>query len=524
MNELAEDDPEVKQEEKCICSAQVRHKDTLFQLFAHYSSFEKLQVAVAWLLCFKCFLYSKLTSRRESNTSVLCKDNLTKSEMQAARKAIFKTTQVQAFADVLKMLPDQRSSEEPSIVVPMELLKKSTALKEVQALSPFVVDGWLRVGGRLRNADLEFKSKYPLLLPYQHRVTDLMIQQCHEKEGHLGVNHVLAELNKEVWIIKGRAAVKRVLNDCVSCRFWRSRAGSQQMGNLPPHRVKKSEAFQAIGTDMMGPLMVTAGRSRLKRYVCIFNCMATRAVHLEVVPSLDVNAFLQAYRRFCSRRNVVPSDVYSDNGGCFVAAEKELKGIICWHFNPPRASHQGGFYKVFFKLFRKLFRTVVASSTLTDYDFQTYVCEVERILNNRPITALPSSRDDWTALTPNAILTGSLADDVPPDKFLKADAYRNSWKKTQYPSDKFWQQWLTQYLPLLQPKQKWFGSTKNFQVGDFVLMLDENYPRGQWPKALVTDVMPDKAGLVRRVRVRTADGAIYCRDIRKLCLLEGHTT
>ena len=145
-------------------------------------------------------------------------------------------------------------------------------------------------------------------------------------------------------------------------------------------------------------------------------------------------------------------------------------------------------------------------------------------LNNRPITALPSSPDDWTALTPNAILTGSLADDVPPDKFLKADAYRNSWKNTQYLLDKFWKQWLMQYLPLLQPKQKWFGSTKNFQVGDLVLMLDENYLRGQWPKALVTNVMPDKTGLVRRVRVRKADGAIYCRDIRKLCLLEGHTT
>ena len=53
------------------------------------------------------------------------------------------------------------------------------------------------------------------------------------------------------------------------------------------------------------------------------------------------------------------------------------------------------------------------------------------------------------------------------------------------------------YIPLLQPKQKWFGSMKNFKVGDLVLMLNENNPGGQWPKALVTDVMPDKAGLVR---------------------------
>ena len=87
---------------------------------------------------------------------------------------------------------------------------------------------------------------------------------------------------------------------------------------------------------------------------------------------------------------------------------------------------------------------------------------MERILINRPTSPLPLSPDDWAALMPNGILTGLLADDVPPNKFLKADAYRNSRKKTQYLSDKFWQQWLTQYLPLLQQKQKWFGSTKNF--------------------------------------------------------------
>ena len=49
---------------------------------------------------------------------------------------------------------------------------------------------------------------------------------------------------------------------------------------------------------------------------------------------------------------------------------------------------------------------------LYEFDLMTYVAEIERILNNRPITKLPDSPDDWTALTPNSILTGSLADDV----------------------------------------------------------------------------------------------------------------
>ena len=145
------------------------------------------------------------------------------------------------------------------------------------------------------------------------------------------------------------------------CRTWKARSGSQQMGDLPPARVQenKNKPFLSIGVDLMGPIMVTVGRSLVKQYICIFNCLGTRAVHLEVVPSQEVIAFLQAYRRFCSRRNVSPSSIYSDNGGNFVAAEKVLKGKVSWNFNPPRASHQGGFYEVFFKLVRKIFRSIV---------------------------------------------------------------------------------------------------------------------------------------------------------------------
>ena len=157
--------------------------------------------------------------------------------------------------------------------------------------------------------------------------------------------------------------------------------------------------------------------------------MATRAVHFEVLPSLEVDAFLQAYRRFCNRRNINPTTVYSDNCSNFVAAEKVLREKVKRNFNPPRASHQGGFYEIYFKLFRKIFRSITSNCTLNEFDLLTYVVEVERILNNRPITKLPDSPDDWTALAPNSILTGSLAEDVQLGNFLKADAYRRSWKK-----------------------------------------------------------------------------------------------
>ena len=110
------------------------------------------------------------------------------------------------------------------------MIKKSPDLQRLQSLSPFVVREMLRVGGRLRKATLPYERKCPLLLPHQHPVTDLLIKLHHEREGHLGVNHVLAELNKGFWITKGRSTVKRIVEKCVPCRFWKAGIGIQKMG------------------------------------------------------------------------------------------------------------------------------------------------------------------------------------------------------------------------------------------------------------------------------------------------------
>ena len=86
------------------------------------------------------------------------------------------------------------------------------------------------------------------------------------------------------------------------------------MGNFLPARTRRSQSFTIIGTDLMGPIMVVVGRSSVKQYICVFNCLSTRAVHFEVVPSLEVDSFLRAYGRFCSRQNVILTTMYSDNG------------------------------------------------------------------------------------------------------------------------------------------------------------------------------------------------------------------
>jgi len=115
----------------------------------------------------------------------------------------------------------------------------------------------------------------------------------------------------------------------------------------------------------------------------------------------------------------------------------------------------------------------------------------------------------------------ALDDATGPDLFMKSDQYRKSWRKTQALADKFWKRWLSEYLPFLQPRQKWFTASPNLEPGALVLLCDSNTPRGCWSKALVEECFPDKSSLVRRVRLRMAN-VVLMRDVRKLCLLEAH--
>ena len=70
------------------------------------------------------------------------------------------------------------------------------------------------------------------------------------------------------------------------------------MGNLPRFSVEQAKAFLRTGCDYAGPVQIFPYRKRgvrpVKAYICLFICMATKAVHLELVTDLSTANFLQA--------------------------------------------------------------------------------------------------------------------------------------------------------------------------------------------------------------------------------------
>lgn len=183
----------------------------------------------------------------------------------------------------------------------------------------------LRVGGRLGRATLSFDAKHPVIIPSKHHMVDLVIRHDHEQEGHSGAQAVLAAIQQELWILRGRSRIHWLIDQCVICRKKYAPPCEQFMPRLPVPRVTAFEQpFASTGVDYFGPLTVKRGRCHVKRYGCVCTCLAMRAVHIEVAHSLDAESFLCAFSRFTGRRGL-PHEVYSDNGSNLIGACRILK-------------------------------------------------------------------------------------------------------------------------------------------------------------------------------------------------------
>lgn len=156
---------------------------------------------------------------------------------------------------------------------------------------------------------------------------------------------------------------------------------------------------------------------------------------------------------------------------------------------------------------RKVLTAVTNGKRLDDVSFYTLLTGVERILNNRPITPVGDDPKDISALKPGMLLNGRLNPDYPPDIFFKADGYRKSWKLVQTTAIEFWSRWVKEYMQLSQTLQKWHQPVKNFAVGDMVLVVDQNTPRGLWPVALSKKfIQMSKAWFVVKVQTARSPG------------------
>ena len=169
----------------------------------------------------------------------------------------------------------------------------------------------------------------------------------------------------------------------------------------------------------------------------------------------------------------------------------------------PCGSHFGGVWERCIRTTRKILRALLQTQTIDDESLTTLLCEVESIMNGRPLTTVSTDAHDLEALTPNHLLLLRSAPPMSPGLFREEDSLsRRRWKQVQFLADIFWKRWSKENLPLLQSRQKWTRQRRNLAVGDVVLVSAENSARNSWPLGRIVEVFPDRKGLVRRARVK----------------------
>ena len=154
----------------------------------------------------------------------------------------------------------------------------------------------LRFGGLLDRSHLTQDLKHPIIL-LKHPLTELIIRNTHHRLNHSKTERILAEIRSTYWVLGGRNTVRRVLRHCMGCRRENAQPLIPLMASLPRCRLQPySRPFSISGLDYFGPIYVQYGRGTIKRWVLLVICMNTRAVHLEMVYSLDTNSFFLAFR------------------------------------------------------------------------------------------------------------------------------------------------------------------------------------------------------------------------------------
>ena len=415
---------------------------------------------------------------------------------------------------------------------------------KLMALHPCLDDsGVIRSCGRLQHAKtLSMAARQPIILPRNDPVTKLIIRDQHEKLHHVcGTNQTLAALSTRYWIMSARVAIREWQQECNHCARLKAKQAEQIMAPLPESRVSPSLcAFERTSVDFAGPFLTKQGRgkARVKRYMCLFTCMATRAVHIEVAFGLDTDSFMNALVRMVGRRGR-PKEITSDNGTNFVGAVRELKELvdaldsnkiqakmtsqgIKWVFNPPAAPHFGGVHESLVKSAKRAAYAIISGADVSDEELLTCFIGVEALLNSRPLTYASDHPTDEPPLTPKHFLHGELGGELAPEA---ADSTpfnpRRRWRYVQEVLRQFWRRWMTEWLPALAPRRKWRAERRDLAVGDVVIVATPESPRGHWPLGRVIEVFPGRDGHVRVAKLQVGEKVIV-RPISKLCPLHMH--
>nr|CAI5818943.1 unnamed protein product [Callosobruchus analis] len=201
--------PELKQTQSFLSL----QPDSL-KIFHLFSSLHQIQRAVAW--CFRLFTNQKLPKPQRMFGS------LTTDELTRSMNFIIKLAQREMFPDEMACITKGTPISQNSRLVQLDPILDS--------------NGLIRVGGRLKKANIPYDTKHQIILSSTHALTKLIITNEHYRHLHAGGLQLLGSLRQTYWIIHGRRTIRSILSKCIVCFRLRPTAITCKMADLPRDR------------------------------------------------------------------------------------------------------------------------------------------------------------------------------------------------------------------------------------------------------------------------------------------------
>lgn len=418
---------------------------------------------------------------------------------------------------VFKIIQSEKFPQDVSVINGLSVVKNESGLYCVRT--------------KLTQKNDTDSFRLPVLLPSDHPMIISLIRWYHIQNHHAGVQYLMSRMREHFWILRSRKTINKVIRKCVTCLRHASKHYKVDTGTLPCNRIETKNAFQTTGVDLAGPLYL---KNNEKAWIVLFTCAVYRGVHLDYVTSLSTEAFISAFERFINSKGR-PDVIYSDNGTNFTGAANLFKRIdwsriadiygcqqIRWIFNPPTAAWWGGWWERLVGLVKNLLKRMLGNARLNQDQLRTCLCQVENLLNERPLTVVTEDQEDLIPLTPAMFMRGISFASFPESHDIQADL-SSAYRRRQQILNELKTRFRNEYLSMLVQKSTEKKPKSNLspapKVGDIVLVGSDDKRRVMWPLAVIIELIPGRDGIARTAKVKTQNG-IMLRPVQRLYSLE----
>lgn len=384
-----------------------------------------------------------------------------------------------------------------------------------------------------------------VILDPSHPYTRLVLKDIHCAD-HSGDSRVVWKSRCKFWIPSARKVVRSIRRSCYVCRILSKRFSKQVMAPLPDERMLPAPAWSNVSLDLFGPIEhvdMVKKRTSSKAWGLIVTCLVTRAVHLDLTQTYETDSLLQALHRFVCLRGT-PLSILSDQGSQLKAASMEVVNMFelldwnivkgwCakrgmkWRFTPVQGQHVNGCSEALIKSTKRILLEKIWGKRLNYVDLQTVLYDVAQILNSRPLGIYTQPGDDpldGGPITPNHLLLGRASSTIPDIPYDYKASLTKRMRFIKSIIEDFWEKWRIVAFDSLVPQYKWHRKFRASQVGDVVLIQDDNSKLREFKLGIVIGTKVGLDGLPRSLTIRYVSGndrtkAVTSRPVQKVVTL-----